>query len=127
MSDAAETTVLWSACIGASVLTAMLPFVAVWPNRWQLALSMLLGILASGGQWAVILAHRLAPASLLAPFFYTQLLWVSVLGFLVFGNLPDRWTVAGAGIIVASGLYTAHRERVRGPRGRLVAKSCQDV
>ena len=65
----------------------------------------------------VILAHRIAPASLLAPFFYTQLLWVTGLGFLVFGNLPDHWTIAGAGIIIASGLYTAHRERVRRKMG----------
>jgi drug/metabolite transporter (DMT)-like permease len=74
-----------------------------------------LGVLASGGQWLVILAHRIAPASLLAPFFYSQLLWVTGLGFLVFGNLPDGWTIAGATIIIASGLYTAHRERVRPP------------
>jgi drug/metabolite transporter (DMT)-like permease len=127
ISDAAETTVLWSAGIGATVLTAILPFEAVWPNRWQLALSLLLGVLASGGQWAVILAHRLAPASLLAPFFYTQLLWVTVLGFLVFGNLPDRWTLVGAGIIIASGLYTVHRERIRGARTGLVAKSRRGV
>jgi drug/metabolite transporter (DMT)-like permease len=53
------------------------------------------------------------PASLLAPFFYSQLLWVTGLGFLVFGNLPDSWTLAGAAIIIASGLYTAHLERVR--------------
>jgi drug/metabolite transporter (DMT)-like permease len=91
----------------------MVPFEAVWPSLWQLGWSLVLGTLASGGQWLVILAHRLAPASLLAPFFYSQLLWVTGLGFLVFGNLPDAWTVAGAGIIVASGLYTAHRERVR--------------
>ena len=78
-----------------------------------MGLSLVLGVLASGGQWVVILAHRIAPASLLAPFFYSQLLWVSVLGFLVFGNLPDIWTIVGATTIVASGLYTAHRERVR--------------
>jgi drug/metabolite transporter (DMT)-like permease len=71
-----------------------------------------LGVLASGGQWLVILAHRIAPASLLAPFFYTQLLWVTGLGFLVF-NVPDAGTQTGAAIIVASGLYTAHRERGR--------------
>jgi drug/metabolite transporter (DMT)-like permease len=114
ISDAPETTVLWSAGIGTAVLTALLPLEAVWPSWWQLGLSLLLGTLASGGQWTVILAHRLAPASLLAPFFYTQLLWVTVLGFLVFRNLPDGWTLAGATIIIASGLYTAHRERVRG-------------
>ena len=112
-SDTPQTTVLWSAAIGTAVLTLMLPFEAVWPTASQLAWSLVLGVLASGGQWLVILAHRIAPASLLAPFFYSQLLWVTVLGFLVFGNLPDGWTLAGAAIIIASGLYTAHRERVR--------------
>jgi drug/metabolite transporter (DMT)-like permease len=41
------------------------------------------------------------------------LLWVSILGFMIFGELPDIWTVTGAVFIVASGLYTAHRERIR--------------
>jgi drug/metabolite transporter (DMT)-like permease len=118
MSDAPQTTVLWSAAIGTGILTLLLPFEAVWPTGKQFGLSLVLGILASGGQWLVILAHRIAPASLLAPFFYGQLLWVTALGFLVFGNLPDTWTVAGAGIIIASGLYTAHRERIRSRQAR---------
>jgi drug/metabolite transporter (DMT)-like permease len=121
-SDAPQTTVLWSAAIGTVILSAMLPFQAVWPTPKQLALSLVLGVLASGGQWLVILAHRIAPASLLAPFFYGQLLWVSVLGFLVFDNLPDHWTLTGATIIIASGLYTAHRERVRSRLARNIAK-----
>jgi drug/metabolite transporter (DMT)-like permease len=112
-SDTPRTTVLWSAGIGAALLTLMLPLEAVWPSAGQLGLSLVMGVLASGGQWLVILAHRIAPASLLAPFFYGQLLWVTVLGFLVFGNLPDEWTLTSAGIIIGSGLYTAHRERVR--------------
>jgi drug/metabolite transporter (DMT)-like permease len=118
ISDAPQTTVLWSAAIGTAVLTAMLPFEAVWPDARQLALSLVLGVLASSGQWLVILAHRIAPASLLAPFFYGQLLWVTVLGFVVFGNLPDTWTLTGAGIIISSGLYTAHRERIRSRQDR---------
>ncbi len=122
VSDAAETTVLWTAAIGVAVLTVLLPFGMAWPDPRQFGLALLLGVLASAGQWIVILAHRLAPASVLAPFFYTQLIWVTVLGFLVFGNLPDGWTLLGATIIIASGLYTAHRERIRGPRMRLVAK-----
>jgi drug/metabolite transporter (DMT)-like permease len=112
-SDPPQTTVLWSAAIGTAVLTVMLPIEAVWPTPKQLALSLVLGVLASAGQWLVVLAHRFAPASLLAPFFYSQLLWVTGLGYLVFGNLPDHWTIAGAAVIIASGLYTAHRERVR--------------
>jgi len=74
------------------------------------------------GQWMVVLAFRYADASVLAPFSYTQLLWVTILGFLVFGELPDIWTMAGAAIIIASGLYTAHRERVRRSQVLLAAE-----
>ena len=100
----------------------MLPFQAVWPRPWQLAMSLVLGVLASAGQsdessWPTG-SPRIA---YLAPFFYGQLLWVTGLGFLVFGNLPDRWTLIGAGIIIASGIYTAHRERVRSRMAHLIA------
>ncbi len=112
-TDPPTTTVLWSAGVGVFVLTVLLPFEMAWPTARQWGLMLALGLLASTGQWLVILAFRLAPASLLAPFTYTQLVWATVTGYLVFGNLPDEWTLLGAAIIVASGLYTAHRERVR--------------
>jgi drug/metabolite transporter (DMT)-like permease len=70
-------------------------------------------VASTAGQWIVVLAFRYADASVLAPFSYSQLVWVSLLGFLIFGEMPDGWTVVGAAFIVASGLYTAHRERVR--------------
>jgi drug/metabolite transporter (DMT)-like permease len=76
----------------------------------------LIGVASTAGQWIVVLAFRYADASVLAPFSYTQLVWVSTLGFLIFGEVPDAWTVVGAAFIVASGLYTAHRERVRQPQ-----------
>ncbi len=113
ISDPPQTTILWSSMIGVIVLTILLPFDVVTPSWWQFALSLMLGVLSSAGQWLVVLAHRLAPASLLAPFSYTQLPWVTIGGYLVFNNFPDHWTLIGASIIVASGLYTAHRERVR--------------
>ena len=53
----------------------------------------------------------MAPASVLAPFSYTQIVWMALIGFLVFGDVPDSWTVAGAAVVVASGLYLFHRER----------------
>ena len=68
---------------------------------------------ATAGQFFTVLAFQRAPASLLAPFSYVMLIWSSALGYAVFGNVPDGWTWVGALIIVASGLYTAHRERVR--------------
>ncbi len=61
----------------------------------------------------VILAHRRAAASMLAPFSYAQLLSSTLLGFAAFGAVPDRATLLGAAVIVLSGLYTAHRERIR--------------
>jgi len=72
-----------------------------------------LGLCSSLGQYLVILAYRRAAASTLAPFSYVQLLFSTVLGFAVFGAVPDRATLLGAAVIILSGLYTAHRERVR--------------
>jgi len=117
-SDAPQTTIFWSSLVGAVMLTILLPFDAAWPTAWQLSLCLMLGVLSSAGQWLVVLAHRLAPASLLAPISYTQLPWVTIGGYLVFSNLPDRWTLIGASIIIGSGLYTAHRERIRARAAR---------
>ncbi len=71
------------------------------------------GVCSSLGQWMVILSLRFTPVSSLAPYSYTALLWTTIAGFLAFGVLPDQWTLAGAVVIVASGLYTANRERRR--------------
>jgi drug/metabolite transporter (DMT)-like permease len=63
------------------------------------------------GQAFMIAALHHASPSLLAPIGYSQLLWATIFGFILFGNLPDGWTVAGAGIIVLSGLYMWWREQ----------------
>lgn len=111
-ADAPETTILWSAGIGLVLLTLALPFDAHWPTPLEWALLIGLGLIVSLGQWFTVLAHRFAPASLIAPFSYTQLVWVTITGYLVFGDWPDSWTVAGAAIIVASGLSIARQERL---------------
>jgi len=59
----------------------------------------------------LIIAHRWAPASAIAPFMYVQLVAVAAIGYLVFGDLPDAWTISGSAIIVASGVYLLQRER----------------
>ncbi len=111
--DRAITTMTYSSIEGVCVLSALVPFVWVTPSWHDILFGIFIGIASTAGQWIVVLAFRYADASVLAPFSYTQLLWVSILGFVIFGEIPDIWTVVGAVFIVASGLYTAHRERVR--------------
>lgn len=71
-----------------------------------------LGIFGGLGHWLFLHAYQRAPASSIAPFLYMQLLFMVAFGFAVFGDLPDSWTLAGAAIIVASGVYLIHRERI---------------
>lgn len=111
-TDRAETTMFWSALTGLVVLTAIIPFQFVLPTGRQLLLALAQSVLSSCGQWMVMQSLRYTPASTLAPFSYSQLIWSTIAGFVVFAALPDRWTMLGAGIIIASGLYTAHRERI---------------
>jgi drug/metabolite transporter (DMT)-like permease len=109
----AITTMTYSSIAGACVMCALVPFVWVTPSWHDILFGVLIGVASTAGQWIVVLAFRYGDASVLAPFSYTQLLWVSILGFLIFGEVPDIWTVVGAAFIVTSGLYTAHRERLR--------------
>jgi drug/metabolite transporter (DMT)-like permease len=111
--DRTETTVLWSAGTGLLLLTVLVPFVFVMPTLWQLGLGLAHGVCSSVGQYLVILAYRQAAASLLAPFSYVQLIFSTTLGWLIFAAVPDGGTVLGAAVIIGSGLYTVHRERVR--------------
>ena len=117
--DHAITTMTYSSIVGVCILSVMVPFVWVAPSWHDILLGVFIGLASTAGQWIVVLAFRYADASVLAPFSYTQLLWVSILGFAIFGEVPDVWTVTGAVFIVGSGLYTAHRERVR--RSQLLA------
>jgi len=72
-----------------------------------------MGLAGAGGQVALTRAFQLGEASLIAPLEYTGLVWVIGWDLLFWGALPDRFTWLGAAIIVASGLYLLHRERVR--------------
>lgn len=92
-----------------------IPFaVADWhtpPDALSWVLLGSLGILGGLGHWLFLHAYRLAPASTIAPFLYMQILTMVAFGYAVFGDLPDLWTLAGAALIVASGVYLVHRER----------------
>jgi drug/metabolite transporter (DMT)-like permease len=111
-TDHAATTLLWSAISGFVVLSAWLPLEFVRPSARLLGVALITGVIASSGQYCMVLAYRHAGAAALAPFSYAQLLWSTALGYLVFAAVPDGWTLLGAAIIVVSGLYSANRERI---------------
>ncbi len=113
-SDDFATSLLYMGVVGAVAATATgLPFWQV-PDRdgW-----ILLGFVSATGILGHILlikALELAPASLLQPFNYSLLVWATLIGFVVFGDLPDYWTATGAVLVVIGGGYVIWRERRRG-------------
>ena len=112
--DPTDVTLTYSMFAGVVLMAPVAVSGWVWPAdplSWVLVVS--LGFWAALGHFVFIVAYRWAPASTLAPFIYTQLLSMTVLGFTVFGDLPDRWTLVGSAIVVASGIYLVHRERVK--------------
>ena len=80
------------------------------PTPYQWLMLMWLGLIGAIGHYFMIKAFERAPASLLAPFDYVTLVWATLLGYFIFGDLPDGWTIIGGIIIVASGLYLVRRE-----------------
>src|SRR5690349_9541316 len=111
-TDSSETTLFYSNLVGAVAMLPIIPFVWSTPDSvLVVALMVLIGALGSGGHYLLIRGHRLAPASTLAPFIYTQVVWTTTLGFLVFGHVPHQWTIIGGLVVVASGLYLLNRER----------------
>ncbi len=114
-SNSSDTTQFYTSLVGALAMSAIVPFVWTTPEDVFIAgLMVLIGALGGGGHYLLIRAHRLAPASTLAPFIYTQMVWTTALGFLVFGDVPHRWTIVGGLIVISSGLYLLHRETVMG-------------
>ncbi|MGH8674926.1 MAG: DMT family transporter [Burkholderiales bacterium] len=107
------TSLVWGAIVGAALLSAALPFAWKTPDQalhW--ALLGVIGMLASIGHYLLIRAYDYAPATLLAPYVYSGLIWAMGLGLVVFGNFPDGWALAGMGVIVASGLFLVNRQRL---------------
>jgi drug/metabolite transporter (DMT)-like permease len=112
-TDSNETTLFYSNIVGAGAMLPVVPFFWTTPtDALIIALMVVTGALGSFGHYLLIAAHRLAPAAVLSPFIYTEIPLMIVLGFLVFDDLPNRWTLTGAAIVVASGLYILHRERM---------------
>ena len=112
-TDATGTTVFYTAIIGVAVLSLPLPFVWVTPSSQTVWILLALAALAAVAEIFVIKALEVAMAVVVAPVHYTLILWGTLYGWLVFGQLPDLWTWVGAAIVVATGLYTLRREYIR--------------
>lgn len=94
----------------------------VTPPLWSVGMLMVSGVLVVIGYQFIIMAVRSGDVSFIAPFRYTSLLWSIMLGFAVFGDVPDAGMIVGSVIIVGSGLYTLYREQAAGKR-RIAAES----
>jgi drug/metabolite transporter (DMT)-like permease len=112
--DQPETTMFYTGLAGSLLMLPVLPFIWRTPatlDVWLVTLA--LGLFGALAHWLLILAHKRAAATALAPFYYVQLLGAVLLGVLIFGEFPDRWTIVGSAIVTGSGLYLVYRERVR--------------
>jgi drug/metabolite transporter (DMT)-like permease len=112
-TDSSETTLLWTASIGFIATTVVAPFSWTPPAAKDWAMMVVLSLLGSVAHFALIKAFERVEASALQPFLYALLVWAAVLGYGVFGDIPDRWIMMGATVIIASGTYAWHRERIR--------------
>lgn len=106
-------TIQYLPAVGAAIL--LTPFALAsweWPSGWlEWALACLLGVLGGLGHYLLALAHRYAPASVIAPFLYQQILYMALFGYLVFGDVPGASVWTGSAIVIGSGLYLFARER----------------
>ncbi len=111
--DSTYTTVAYTAITTSFLLTLPLPFVWQTPDlTTELPLLLGLAVLAAGGETLVIKSLELAQAVVLAPVHYSLIIWGTLYGYFIFGQLPDMWTWIGAAVIMATGLYVIHRERI---------------
>jgi len=116
--DTPYTTLFYSALVGTVALSLALPVAdlpreVTWTDGFFL---LILGVLAGLGHWLLIGAFLAAPASLVAPFTYLQMIWATLFGYLVFGQLPDGFSALGMAVIVASGVGLVWHERRMQPR-----------
>jgi len=109
--ESSELILFYSTC-AVMIVGGVAAFWFPWrmPDGPDLALFALLGVLNGGAHYMMIEAHRWAEASVVAPFRYSTLVWALVLGFLIWGDVPDIWLLCGSALVVGSGLYILHRE-----------------
>jgi drug/metabolite transporter (DMT)-like permease len=107
-------TLTYTAAAGALLMSLIVPTVWVTPSLTDLGAMGMMGAIAAAGHFLLIKSFDFAPASLLAPFTYSEIVMTTLLGFVFFGDFPDAWTWAGIAVIISSGIYISLRERTLG-------------
>jgi len=114
LSDSPGTSLLWSAVVALIATSFVGPIYWQWPSPLAWTLMIVISLMGAVAHYALIKALDYAEAGAVQPYAYTLLVWVTILGFVLFGDVPDFWTILGAAIVVASGLYTWHHDRRSG-------------
>lgn len=109
-SEPMDTTLLYSSVIGVIVMSVWVPFDWVQPDLAGWIKMVALGGFGAAGHFCMIRALSMAPAAVIAPFGYTNIIGATILGYILFDHIPDAMTALGATIIIASGLYILNRE-----------------
>jgi len=112
-TESPVSTVFYTAFVGTVPLSAAVPFFWTTPSGAEWVWLAVPGVLGAVGHYVIFLGYRRAPASALAPFTYTHLIWAALYGFLVFAERPDLWTYLGAALIAGAGIYVWYREQRR--------------
>ena len=108
--DRHATTLLYTSIGGTAWASLMVPFFWTMPAPAHMVMFLIIGAMGAAAHLCMLQAFARAEASLLAPFNYSKLIWVVILGYLVFGDLPGLDTLIGSAIIIAAGLYVLYRE-----------------
>lgn len=116
-------TLAFTGLVGSLLLSPIAAPAWVTPSATDWGWMLALGAIAAGGHYLIIAALRFAPASLLAPYSYAEMLSATAVGYFGFGDFPDRWTWAGVAVIVGSGIYISWRERRLAQRQQLNASA----
>jgi drug/metabolite transporter (DMT)-like permease len=110
-ADSPDTSLIWSVVVALVATSFVGPIDWRWPTPGVWALMVVIAALGVVAHYALIKALDHAEAGAVQPYSYTLLVWAAVLGVVAFGDVPDGWTILGAAIVVASGLYTWHHDR----------------
>ncbi len=110
--DSTVTQQFWASAVATACVAPFSLGSWVWPQETVTWIAFGgIGVIALVGHLAITVAHRYAPASVLAPFGYVQIIFMTASSWLVFSQPPDVWIFVGAPIVIASGLYIWLRER----------------